>query len=328
MNNQYLESMLFESDYDPIGLPQGVLFMHHDDVKKQDKLMHKISHEYENCGYIKVIPPLFEYYETFEKGSGKDIARRSFCFKDKEGQLLALRYDMTTPIARMIAMRKQEDKLPLKYYYCEDVFREQPLHKGKMRQIKQVGIEYIGSDDILSDGEVVRLLGQSLETIEPDYTLVLGDVSLYRHILSKLELSEMQSQAIHSCFNRKDTVSLAKILEKVSGKAETKEFLLSLTGYTGHSDEVYQALRRNNPTAYQEAERLFKIIGLLPESVRKHIIVDLGLIKDFTYYTSLTMEGFTKSAGHAVAHGGRYDELYQAFGKNYPATGFAIHLNF
>lgn len=73
------------------GLPSGVLFLHDSELRDLDRLCSKITHLFEKSSYRKVSPPLFEFYETFEKGSGADIARKTFSFKDKEGRLLALR---------------------------------------------------------------------------------------------------------------------------------------------------------------------------------------------------------------------------------------------
>ena len=126
MSNQYLEYMLYDSDSDPIGLPDGVLFLSEKETLKMESAAGQLMSLFQENKYRIVTPPIFEYYEIFEKGGGPEIARKTFSFKDKEGKLLSLRYDMTTPIARMTSMKYSQKELPLKFCYCGDVFREQP----------------------------------------------------------------------------------------------------------------------------------------------------------------------------------------------------------
>lgn len=329
MNEAYLEYMLYESDVKPVGLPEGVTFLSDKKSDALDAKISEISRIYRERKYKKVLPPIFEYYETFEKGSGQNIARRSFSFKDKDGKLLSLRYDMTTPIARMVSMRYEKEELPLRFYYRGDVFREQPSHAGKPRQIRQVGIETIGKDDIETDAEVVGLLSQSLRRLSKSYTLVLGDVRLFRHLLSQLKLSPSQTEAVSVCTSRKDGASLSKILANAGGIADYKKLLLELPRMVGSISEVNTKMKD-----YAESgcgiyiERLAKIVSMLTPAERKHVLVDLGLIKDFSYYSSVTFEGYIPSVGYAVAGGGRYDELFTSFGKNLPAIGFAIDMSY
>lgn len=329
MNEAYLEYMLYESDVKPVGLPEGVTFLSDGSSDVLDEKITDLCRIYREKKYKKVLPPIFEYYETFEKGSGQNIARRSFSFKDKDGKLLSLRYDMTTPIARMVSMRFHNDKLPLRFYYRGDVFREQPSHAGKPRQISQVGIEVVGDDSIDADVEVVRMLGLSLRKLAKTYTIVLGDVRLFRRLLSQLKLTQSQTEAVSVCMSRKDTASLSRIIAPVEGISEYKELLVELPGIVGSMSEVGKRMNDFADTGMGiYVERLTKIVSKLTPAERKHIIIDLSLIKDFSYYTSVTLEGYIPTVGFAIANGGRYDELFTSFGKNYPAIGFAIDMSY
>ncbi len=329
MNEKYLEYMLYESDVKPIGLPEGVTFLSDAKSDELDEKIVDLCRIYREKKYKKVLPPIFEYYETFEKGSGQNIARRSFSFKDKDGKLLSLRYDMTTPIARMVSMRYEADELPLRFYYRGDVFREQPSHAGKPRQIRQVGVEVIGADSVDADIEVVQLLGESLRRLSKSYTLVLGDVRLFRHLLTQLKLTVAQTEAVSVCTSRKDTASLAKIISSVEGIAEYKKLLLELPNMAGTIADVGKRMNDFSEMGFDiYVERLSQIVSKLSPAEKKHVLIDLGLIKDFSYYTSVTFEGFIPSVGFSIANGGRYDEMFQSFGKNFPAIGYAIDMSY
>lgn len=327
MAENYLRHMLYESDAEPMGLPDGVIFWDEEQSQVLDKKIESIATLYR--GYRKVIPPAFEYYETFEKGGGASIARRAFSFKDKDGKLLSLRYDMTTPIARRIGMQNGRITLPLRFWYTGDVFREQPLHKGRLRQLRQVGIELIGDNSVNADAEVITLMGESLARLDPEYTLVLGDVSLYRTLFSRLNDKSCE-EALHAAVNRKDLISL-KILLKDNGPRDVVDMLCGLTSLSGKPKMVFQQaedLASHDETLKSGIKRLSDIVSGLPVSVISRVLVDFGLLKDFSYYSALTMEGYIPGMGFPVANGGRYDGLFGSFGRDCPATGFAVDIGY
>ncbi len=326
MNKTGIECFFTESELGPAGLPDGVLFLHSKELRALDKLCSKVMRLFEKENFEKVSPPLFEYYETFEKGGGIDIARKTFSFKDKDGKLLSLRYDMTTPIARMAARHYEKAKLPLKFYYCEDVLREQPLHKGKLRQMKQAGVELIGSGGIKSDAEIIGLLGKSLALFDRGYKIIMGDVRLYQYIISKFNMSALTLEAVHQLLNRKDCVSLKEIIKNIDGLDQYKKALYELPFTAGIRDDVHHKIKEMGKEYQPYCERLFSLCDSLPGELKSHIIIDLALIKDFSYYTSLTLEGYIKDSGFPAANGGRYDRLFSAFGKDCPAVGFALDI--
>lgn len=322
-NGGGLEAFFLESDGEGAGLPAGVLFLHDNELRELDKICARLTRLFERSDYRKVSPPLFEFYETFEKGSGADIARKTFSFKDKEGKLLSLRYDMTTPIARMVSMLRNAVP-PLRYYYCEDVLREQPLHKGKLRQMKQAGVELIGAEGLSSDAEIVTILGNCLEVLDKDYRIVMGDVGMYKFILSKLNLKEKTQEAVHKLYNLKDVSALEEIIGMEGPESAYKRIFLELPYIVGSADSVREKLRGFPEEFHPYFDRLLSLERALPVNIKSHIIVDMGLIKDFSYYTSLTLEGYIRNSGYPAAGGGRYDKLFQSWGRDYPAVGFGL----
>jgi ATP phosphoribosyltransferase regulatory subunit len=335
MNDQYLEYMLYDSDADPAGLPEGVLFLNEKETERMEKLSSSMMDLFRKSGYQTVTPPVFEHYETFEKGGGPEIARRSFSFKDREGKLLSLRYDMTTPIARMTAMKFGKEHMPLRFSYCGDVFREQPLHKGKLRQIRQAGIEHIGEDDVKTDVRIIGLLAESLKTLgalsgngKAGHTVVLGDIQLYKHVLSKMKLSDSVREAIHSTFDRKDRISLGSLVKEIPTEQKYRDMLMELPALNGSVADVQARIKKLDPEFVPLTQRLMDIASSLGKDDRERVVIDLGLIKDFSYYSSLTLEGYLDGVGYPVANGGRYDRLFAAFGKDHPASGFAVDLSY
>jgi len=322
----YLTMLLAEAEgYSP-GLPDGVFFL--DEESEVLALGEDLCLFVQKKGYKRVFPPLFEFYETYARGG--EIARKSFSFKDKDGSLLTLRYDMTTPIARMVAQKYTKADLPLRLFYYGDVFREQPFHQGKPRQIRQLGIELIGETLPDGDAEVVELAGAMLSRMGK-YRLVIGDIRLYQECLSRFSLSAWQSEAIHRCFQMKDIPSLREVLLGVDGDKRDKESLVALVGLVGTLNES-KHLRSQVQQLGLKGEEVFEGIEVikrrLPLEMRESLLVDLGMVKDFGYYTAMTLEGYVAQSGYAICHGGRYDTLYQGFGKDFSAVGFALDLSY
>ncbi len=314
--------------YSP-GLPDGVFFL--EEKSPVVNLGEQLCTTVESKGYKLVFPPLFEFYDTYAGGGSTDISRRCFSFKDKDGSLLALRYDMTTPIARMVAQRYHEKDLPLRLYYYGDVFREQPFHQGKPRQIRQLGVELVGSAGVQSDGEVVGMACELLSQLDASYFLVLGDIRIYRSLMSLLELSEYEAEAVHRCFLLKDEPSLRTILQDMAlspGLAERLFSLMHTVVKLEDEPRLKQVLSMFGDEGEIVAGYLLALRETLSAEERKHVLVDLGMVKDLGYYSSLMIEGYVSTSGYPVCHGGRYDGLYAAFGKDFPAVGWALDLSY
>lgn len=328
MHTKYLEALLAESEGELFGLPEGVSFSDEESTEELEDLVHSFNKFFSQKGYRRVNPPIFEYYETFERGSGKGIAQKTFSFKDKDNRLLTLRFDMTTPIARMVASKYTAEDLPLKLFYSGDVFREQPVHAGKPRVFRQTGVEIIGADKPADNHEAVGLLSESLAQMSDDYRLVLGDVRFYQACLKSLSLSETKQRALHALVEKKDGKTAAKILQNVDGNPDAKRFFTEITELTGKPEDLMKRISGVNlPGVGEAAEELMELFQALPASQAGKVLFDFALVKDFSYYTSLTMEGYVAGKGYPVANGGRYDSLFSNWGVDFPAVGFALALS-
>jgi ATP phosphoribosyltransferase regulatory subunit len=157
---------------------------------------------------------------------------------------------------------------------------------------------------------------------------VLGDIQLYRHVLSHMKLTDSTREAIHATFDRKDCISLKSIIRDIPIDQKYRDMLMELPTLSGNIDEIRSRLKNIDKEFIPFTQRLTDIASSLGKEDRERIVIDLGLIKDFSYYSSLTMEGYLAGVGCPVANGGRYDRLFSAFGKDHPASGFAVDLSY
>ena len=119
----------------------------------------------ESYGYLRVETPALEHFEILKLKAGDEIINEIYYFKDKAGREVGLRFDMTVPIARIVAYRQDIPK-PIRWYYISKVWRyDEPQH-GRFREFHQFGVEHIGSSNVKADVEVINLAIDSLKEIE------------------------------------------------------------------------------------------------------------------------------------------------------------------
>jgi ATP phosphoribosyltransferase regulatory subunit len=150
---------------------------------KREAVIKTIIEIFETYNYQRVHAPVIELYEVLKKGLSQDMQKRCIRFVDRSGQLMILRPDMTTPIARMVASRLRTEQEPLRLYYVDKVFRHQHPEAGYDIEFLQVGIELIGNNSTDADEEVIKIAREALtatglQNIEIDR----GNIKDYQHL--------------------------------------------------------------------------------------------------------------------------------------------------
>ena len=145
--------------------PAGVKDFLPPQVRKKRKIERTINDIFNKWGYEEIIAPSFEYLETFITSSQPGFDEKVFKFFDRQGQVMALRPDITTSIARMVATHYSGHNMPLRFCYTANVFRFRELRKGRDQEFYQTGAELIGIQGIEADIEIILLVSQILEEI-------------------------------------------------------------------------------------------------------------------------------------------------------------------
>ena len=310
-------------------IPHGVgdLFFGFADKKRQ--LQRRFMNLFRSWGYSDVIPPEFEYAEFLERAGGH-ISAEMYRFFDPEGQLLALRPDITTQIARIVGTRLYDQPMPLRFCYVGEVFRYSRLGSGRQREFTQTGVELIGSSTPEADAEILAIaVSALLEANLEDFRITLGQMAFFRGLLADLSLSPEQEREVKSAVDRKNFYDLEAIAEKLDISVAQKEALIAIPGLHG-SDGVLDragAVVLNEPMEdavrnLREIEKVLDAYGL-----KERISLDLGEVRGMEYYTGITFEAFTRGVGEPVAGGGRYDDLIGRFGRDFPAVGVALNMD-
>ena len=233
---------------------------------------------------------------------------------DDHGAVLALRSDMTVPIARVVATRYAKTEPPMRFCYFANAFRSVRPHRGQQREFLQAGVELIGAPGPAGTAEALRVLCAALDaTGLQHYRVGLGDASLYPALLQRAGVPVEAHTAILHELSTRDFVGLERRLRELELSAEDRERLLAVPQVRGGAEVLSE-----------DASGLREVLDLLPESVRGRVIFDLGLVRDLSYYTGAVFEVYDPALGQPIGGGGRYDDLLARFGRPLPAVGFAI----
>jgi ATP phosphoribosyltransferase regulatory subunit len=303
--------------------PPGAIDLTGEAVRRRRALQRAAMDALEQAGYEELLPPTFEYEDTFLRAAGPAIAERLVRFPDRDGRILALRYDFTASLARVAATTFSDARGPLRLCYSGRVYRQEPERGGRPREMLQVGAELLGQGDLAADIEIVRLTLRLLASAGlRDYQLNLGHAGVLAAGLDAVE--EPLRADLKRWIDRKDRGSLQRALANLSGDACT---LLTLPFVIGRREELEEAARRAPPAAATGLEHLLSLDRGLTAEERRHVVYDLGEVRGLDYYTGIHFELFVAGIGRAAGAGGRYDELMGRFGRPMSAVGVSLDLD-
>jgi len=302
-------------------VPEGTRDLLPEEAERHAALRRDLREEFRRWGYREVRTPTLEFLETFMAGAGAGIQDRMFKLVDAGGELLALRPEMTVPIARLAATRLLPDGIrPLRVAYVAAVFRGQDGGQGRLREFTQAGVELLGDAGEDADAEVIALALESLTRAGvPDPVIHVGDLGFLGDALAAVPEEERETLRLRLAGKEFAAIDEATSDPAVAGLLRT---LPDLHG----PDAVARALPFARTVRGCDAlERLSTIVTRVAAyGPPGRVNVDLSIIRDFSYYTGVVFEAYAPGTGYPLLGGGRYDRLVGRFGVDCPATGFAI----
>ena len=219
-------------------IPIGMTTLLPDAAERVRHLERELFEGFARWGYREIIPPTFEYLDVLSAGLPADILEKCYKVADwTTGRILVLRPDVTAQIAKIVAMGMAGRQLPLRLSYRSTVFRYEPEHAGREREVFQLGVELIGVDDASMDAEILTLLIESLKSVGlPNFKISLGHVGFYQALLAQSGLSEQGRKQAELAAAHKDLPELERILKPERVSAQTGPAILEAPGvWTGRS---------------------------------------------------------------------------------------------
>jgi len=308
-------------------IPPGTRDILPDEMRELRRLSHALIEVFERFGYGEVATPTIEYEEVLARGDegGAPLAYRFF---DERGELLAMRSDMTIPIARLIANRYAAGEPPFRLCYLARVYRAVRPQRGQMREFTQAGVELVGASAPDGTAEVVEVLTAALDAAGLTRAVIgLGDADLYRQLLDELEVHAEARDRLLACLAAHDLVGLEAEVRTLELPAEGRETLCRVPGLRGGPEVLERARALGGAATERATGRLAETLeALRARGVTDRVQLDLGLLRDLGYYTGAILEVYDPALGHILGGGGRYDELMGRFDRPMPAAGFSLYL--
>lgn len=309
--------------------PRGFRDVLFEEASEREAVTAAIAAAFSAWGYEPVETPVAEEYRTLESVMGSGLEQTAFRFFDLDGSLLALRPEMTTPIARVVASRLAGTPGPHRIRYAAPVFREHASLRGQAREFTQVGIELIGARGSAADTEVVLLLIAALASSGLEsFTVGVGTAEVLRALIARAGGSEEWRAACIAAAQSRNLVELDRLaaredldpalsaalreVPRIRGGAAALERCGALAAACGCAD------------ALVEVRETWSTIEALGQADRAQL--DFGIMRSFGYYTGLQLEAYAPGLALPLAGGGRYDGVLTTFGHTAPAAGFAIGL--
>ncbi len=309
-------------------IPPGTRDVLPDEMRELRRLQRALMEVFESRGYGEVATPAIEYAEVMARGDGR-TADSAYRFFDERGELLALRSDMTVPIARLVATRYAGAELPLRLCYVANAFRAVRPQRGQMRELTQAGVELIGAPAPRGTAEVVEVLEAALDAAGLDRAVIgLGDADLFRQLLAELGVEGEERESVLERLATHDLVGLEAELAALEGiSAEQRATCVALSQLRGGREVLDEARALGGAAVERATTRIGETFEALEAAgAADRVRIDLGLLRDLGYYSGAILEVYDPALGHVLGGGGRYDGLLKRFGLDLPAAGFALHL--
>jgi len=293
--------------------------------------MRKVERQALDCmsrwGYEQIVTPTMEFYDTVGVASSTSD-QKLFKLLNNRGTPLVLRSDMTAPIARVVSSLLKEAPFPLRLSYHANVFRAIEEEAGRDAEFYQTGVELVGDPSAEADAEVVALAIASLKAAGVErFKIAIGHVGFLNGLFEEELSGQPEAQeALKACLLGRDYVGYRERIRSLSLAEPVQRELEGILRLRGGQEICDQAMQLSeDATAKSAIRHLCEIWDVLKAyGVCDHVLIDLTMIGDFSYYTGMTFEGYAADLGFPVVSGGRYDNLLTQFGRPAPATGFAI----
>ncbi len=286
-----------------------------------EQVVQQLRELYRRYGYIQYKMSKFEPYDLYVRNKSFLVSEDILTFTDADGQLMALKPDVTLSIVK----NAKEGGGLQKVYYSENVYRTSPMTRG-FREIMQTGLECVGDVDLVAMGEVLLLAAKSLQTISGDYLLDVSHLGFVAGLLDCAGVPEDRREGLLKLMEEKNASALGELCRELGLDGEISRDLCRLTGLYGPPRELFPALREMVRGERMSAAltELEDICALAPED---NLRLDFSIVNDMSYYNGFLFRGYLPGLPSGVLSGGRYDNLLRQMGRSDGAIGFAVYMN-
>lgn len=304
-------------------LPENIADVLPSEARKIEELRRSILDNFRLYGYELVMPPLLEYLESLT-AAGPDVDLRMFKLIDQlSGRTMGMRADMTTQVARIDAHLLNRASVT-RLCYAGSVLHTRPSGLHATREPLQIGAEIYGHAGLEADAEIQELALASLALAGfTQVRLDLSHVGVLRAILMKDADAKNDESELTVLLRAKDVPGLEALTAAYD--SDTRSALLALPNLYGDVTVIRHA-RKVLPQWPGISHALDELEALATLAGNSSVTIDLADLRGYQYESGAMFSIYVPGLPNAVARGGRYDHVGEAFGRARPATGFSMDL--
>jgi ATP phosphoribosyltransferase regulatory subunit len=325
-------------------LPENIADVLPSEARRIEELRRRLLDLYRSYGFELVMPPLIEHIDSLLTGAGRDLGLRTFKLVDQlSGRTLGVRADITPQVARIDAHLLNR-KGTARLCYAGPVLHTRPAGPFASREPVHVGAELYGHAGLEADLEIIDLLVHSLDLAGCSRVRIdLCHVGIVPALLSLHgPVAGLDEEDLYALLQGKDVPGLAEALS--DAPYVLRNALLALTGLHGRIGSS-AGDDQSGGTANDALARARQVLpegGAIPAALDQlarlaaspiwqrwpgvELSVDLADLRGYRYHNGITFAAYVEQVPYAIARGGRYDDVGQAFGRARPATGFSLEL--
>jgi ATP phosphoribosyltransferase regulatory subunit len=305
-------------------LPENVADVLPSEARKTEEVRRALLDHFRSYGYELVAPPLLEYLESLMPVQDQDLDLRMFKLVDQlSGRTMGVRADMTMQVARIDAHLLNRPGV-VRLCYAGAVLHTRPSGFHSTREPLQVGAEIYGHAGLEADIEIQALALASLRLAGlSELTLDLSHAGILDAIIADDAQAQRERATLIALLRAKDLPALRTWVERYS--SFTQAALLALSSLRG-GVEVLREAEQQLPAKPAIKLALQELAQLAEAATGARINIDLADLSGYQYESGVTFAVYVPGLPNAVARGGRYDEVGEAFGRARPATGFSMDL--
>ncbi len=299
----------------------------------KNQVVNTLTEVFELYGFAPLETPILERYETlaakFAAGEASDALKETFKLTDQGNRELGLRFDLTVPLARFMAMNPML-KMPFKRYEIGQVFRDGPLKLGRYREFWQCDIDIIGSNSMLADAEVLAVVDAAFTKLGLDIVIKVNNRKVLNGILEQAEVKDKENAII--AIDKLDKIGKEGVAKELQERGFTKKQIDAIFALVKEKSSIAELksmlTAQEGQQGIQELEELFSYLKAMGVSTTQF---DVSLARGLAYYTGTVFEARLQDGriSSSVAGGGRWDNMIGNFmggNKEVPAVGVAFGL--
>lgn len=337
-------------------LPQGTRDFSAAIVSKRNYIFNTIRSTFELYGFQPLETPAMENMETLMGKYGEEgdklifkILNNGLDNSNKHEQATkdfqkvlegknnkgiterALRYDLTIPFARYVAMNYGQLTLPFKRYQIQPVWRADRPQRGRYREFYQCDADVVGSNSLLNEVELTCIYSQVFEKLGLDVAIKINNRKIL-FALAELCGGTDKMMDITIAIDKLDKIGMDKVKEELAQRGLNESQVLTIEKYLnieGNNEEklaTLETLLGNAPTGIEGINEIKYILNFLPKSMVQKVSTDFTLARGLNYYTGIIFEIKANNVQiGSIGGGGRYDDLTGLFGvTNVPGVGISF----